>query len=52
MPKTQRIRQVSGDELRTPETIRRLPSKLYLEAKAEPAFRFYRSCCTGRRVAH
>src|SRR5215213_1288226 len=27
--------------LRTPETIRRLQRKLYLKAKAEPAFRFY-----------
>jgi RNA-directed DNA polymerase len=27
--------------LRTPERIRRLQRKLYLKAKAEPAFRFY-----------
>ncbi len=27
--------------LRTPERIRRLQRRLYLKAKAEPAFRFY-----------
>ena len=27
--------------LRTPESIRRLQRKLYLKAKAEPAYRFY-----------
>jgi RNA-directed DNA polymerase len=33
--------EVIGDELATPIQIRTLQRKLYLKAKAEPAYRFY-----------
>src|SRR5712672_4194064 len=34
-------KMVIGQRLETPEKIRNLQKKLYLKAKAEPAFRFY-----------
>jgi RNA-directed DNA polymerase len=36
--------------LQTPDNIRRLQRKLYLKAKAEPDYRFYRKRCADALV--